>query len=487
MITAGFARADITPPIGAEMPGNFGKNYVQAIREPLWVHAGVLDDGACPLVFVSVDTCEIQSPLFFDAVTASIAAHTGIPAAQVLIAATHTHSGGPLAWLHPTEFAHAPDDLRDLITQHTINADPDYMAHAIAQTVAAVRQAWDGRAPARVSCSSGHEGSVAFCRRFVMKDGRIFTHPGKGNPDIVAPEGPIDPEVGVVGAWGVGEREGQLLGCIVNYACHCTTMGGNAASADYVTPLIETITGTFGPQVEVIFLTGAMGDITQVDNLDLRLPEFGPAWSNRVGRTIGAEAVKVLARGMHAATDALTLAARAETLTLRRRRPSPERLAECRARVADGLRSGVHDTPWHFAVEIVVLDWLCEQAPAVQTQVQALQVGPAVFVTNTSEYFARSGLAIKAASPFPLTYVVTLAGPCIGYVPPAECFDPATGGGYETVLNSYANMEIGAERAIREASIRLTQALTPGALPQPERITERKAPWHYGNMPPQLS
>ena len=478
---AGFAQADITPPIGAEMPGNFGKNYVTAIGDPLFVRAAVLDDDTCPLAFVSVDTCEIQSPLFFDAVCAGIAERTSIPGSNVLIAATHTHSGGPLAWLHPAEFADAPDDVRALITQHTIYADRTYFDHAIQQTITAVCQAWHNRVPARLSVDSGHEDSVAFCRRFRMKNGHVFTHPGKGNPDIVAPEGPIDPEVGVLAAW---RDDGRLLGCIVNYACHCTTMGGNAASADYVTSLAQTIGGVFGEQAVLLFLPGAMGDITQVDNQNLRLPEFGAAWSKRVGMTIGAEVIKVLARA--ACSDRMTLAVRNEKLTLKRRVPSAARVAASREQVAAGLRSGTYDTRWHFAKEIVFLDWLCRKSPTVQTDVRALQVGAAVFLSNATEYFARSGLAIKAASMFSFTFITTLTGACIGYVPPAVCFE-TSGGGYETVLNSYSNMEVGAEQAIREASLRLAQSLMPDEPPQPTRVEQPKTAWHYGNMPPELT
>lgn len=480
MMKAGFAEADITPPIGVEMPGNFGKNYITAIRDPLLVRAAAFDDGACPLAFVSVDTCEIESRLFFDAVGAAIAARTGIPAGNVLIATTHTHSGGPLASLHPREFADAPDDVRTLITHYTTHADPTYLDHAVQQTITAICEAWRNRVPAHLSVGSGHEATVAFCRRFRMKNGRTFTHPGKGNPDIVAPDGPIDPEVGVLAAW---DERGQLLGCIVNYACHCTTMGGTAASADYVTPLAQTVRGAFGAQAVVLFLPGAMGDITQVDNQSLRLPEFGPAASQRVGMSVGAEAIKVLTSAEQG--DGFALAARMETLTLNRRRPSSARVADCHAHVDEGLRSGTHDSPWHFSKEIVILDWLCAKSPTVQIDVRALQVGPAVFLSNASEYFARSGLLIKAASPFPFTYIASLAGSCIGYVPPAECFGP-NGGGYETVLNSYSNMEVGAEQMIREASIRLAQSLTPGDAPRPAQIEQRKAEWNYGNMPPEL-
>jgi hypothetical protein len=48
-------------------------------------------------------------------------------------------------------------------------------------------------APARAAFAREREQRLAFNRRFWMKDGTQATHPGKGNPDIVKPAGPVDP------------------------------------------------------------------------------------------------------------------------------------------------------------------------------------------------------------------------------------------------------------------------------------------------------
>ncbi|NJO54289.1 MAG: cytochrome c3 family protein, partial [Bacteroidales bacterium] len=84
-----------------------------------------------------------------------------------------------------------------------------------------------------LECSNCHtltEDKVGFNRRVRMKNGQTWTNPGVGNPDSVEPAGPIDPDVGVIGAW---DLEGRLLGSIVNFACH-TNITPDGISANWV-------------------------------------------------------------------------------------------------------------------------------------------------------------------------------------------------------------------------------------------------------------
>src|SRR2546426_151538 len=81
----------------------------------------------------------------------------------------------------------------------------------------AVRLAWERREPAEVGWGRAEEGRVVFNRRFWMKDGSVQTNPGVGNPDVVKPAGPVDPDVGVL---CLRRPSGETIGLLANYSLH---------------------------------------------------------------------------------------------------------------------------------------------------------------------------------------------------------------------------------------------------------------------------
>lgn len=89
-IKAGFAEADITPDIGMEVPGGYGKAFARSIHDPCKVRAAVFDDGQRRLALVGVDALIVRRPLVLGARKA-IHERCGIAPEAILIGASHSH------------------------------------------------------------------------------------------------------------------------------------------------------------------------------------------------------------------------------------------------------------------------------------------------------------------------------------------------------------------------------------------------------------
>jgi hypothetical protein len=477
LLKVGFAERDITPEIGMEQPGGYGKAFHATFHDPCKVRASVFDDGKQRVALAGVDALCVRQPLV-GRVRKAVHEKCGIPPEAILIGASHSHSSGPTCMVLPGEYDGGSPLVKSLAYEKSSCADAKYLERLEKQLVEAICAADHARTEAQGGVGKGIEDKAALNRRFRMKNGLSFTHPGQLNPDIVAPAGPIDPEVGVIGVWN---RQGKCIGCVVNYSCHATCNPGGI-SANWIYYMEQTIRGALGNQCVVVFLQGACGDVTQVNNLN---PYANPAaedWCRLVGGRVGAEAVKALLsmpRGPMGPVDA-----KCRILEIPRRRPSPEHVQKALELVQQPVEKVGH-TPWTFAKETVLLDALLVKHPVAQVEVQAVQVGPAVFLTNPAEFFVQLGLDIKAKSQFPFTFVVELANDCVGYVPTEEAFGPH-GGGYETRLTSYSNLEIGAGPRTVAADLELARQMTPGAPPAAQKAPPfHGKPWEYGSVPPE--
>lgn len=479
VMKVGLAERDITPEIGMEQPGGYVKAFHKSFHDPCKVRAAVFDDGTRRVAVVSIDALLIHVPQV-QAAREEIERRTGIPADAILIAASHSHSSGPTGMILPGQYDHASEFVRKLAYEMSSCADAKYLERVVGAIVDAICAANDGRVPARCGAGVGIEKDVSFNRRFRMKNGLTYTHPGQGNPDIVEVAGPIDPEVGVIGVW---DEHGKFLGCIVNFACHATTSPGGI-SANWIYFMERVIRGAMeAPEAVVVFLPGACGDVTQVDNLSPYAHPSGRRWAEIVGGAVGAEAVKVLFKMERGALVPVDY--RVKRWTVGRRVPNPERVKKAYELAARDPQQIGH-TEWVFAKEIVLLDALLQKAPTVELEVQAIQIGPVVLLANQAELFCQLGLDMKAGSPFPLTFPVELANGCVGYVPTEEALGPH-GGGYETRLTSYSNLEPTAGTQIVRASLELARALTPGKIPtRPPAPPFKGSGWSYGNVPPEL-
>lgn len=422
MLHVGFGTGDITPAEDQEMPGGFTPRFGKGVRDRLIASACVLSDGSKAVAIVGVDALALQKETVEEA-RRLVARATDIPGPNVLVGANHTHSGGPTVTI-------AGDD-----------SNAEYTAVVARRIAEAVEQAWRSLHAAEIGVGTGREDTIAFNRRFLMRDGREITHPGKpGTPhhgEIVRPAGPTDPEVGVLAARA---PDGTILGVIVHFTCHSTVVGGDQFSPDYAGDLRRHLRARYGEGLPVVFLLGACGDITQVDNLSTA-NEFGPEYADLIGRKLAAEATRTIGRMGWSKDTPLAVATEAVPLAIRPD-PDPER-----ERPAFGLGSAWDEI---YAKERAHVAAERARTPTIPCEVQALRVGPLGLVTNGSEYFCEYGLRIKACSPLTPTWVVTLANEYIGYVPTAQAF---VGGGYEPRTARSSKLAPDAGQRLVEASL----------------------------------
>ena len=120
---AGFAERDISPAIGMEQPGGYGKAYHRSFHDPCKVRAAVFDDGKTRVAIVGIDALGIRRQTV-QAVREAIQKKMRDQPQSILISASHTHSGGPTGYYMPGEFDHASPLVRSLVHDQTVFANP---------------------------------------------------------------------------------------------------------------------------------------------------------------------------------------------------------------------------------------------------------------------------------------------------------------------------------------------------------------------------
>lgn len=412
-LRVGSATADITPPNGTPMPGYYYNRGSEGVHDPLHAKAIVLDHNGVKAALVVCDVISIPAATVAEA-RQQIERRTGIPAAHVMISATHTHTGA-LLMAGRTRYNLEGEFLA--LAQSYAKLVPERIAEAVARAHTALQTA-------EVRASTGNEPSLTFNRRFLMTDGSIGWNPGKRNPRIVRPSGPIDPSVPVV--WFEGAKA-EPLAAYVNYALHLDTVGGTKVSADYPYTLAKSLQSVHGEQLVTLFSIGAAGNLNHIDVSTPR-PQKGHGEAARIGTVLAGEVLRTLWNA--APVAGRRLQASSAQVALPAREFSAADLEWARKTSATfGTKQAA---PFIDLVRASRIVSLAERAGRpYEAEVQVIALGSDVaWVALPGEIFTELGLAIKLASPFRHTIIATLANDALGYIPHRKAYAE---GAYEVV------------------------------------------------------
>jgi hypothetical protein len=440
-LEAAAAAVDITPPRGYRMAGYFAERINTGMHDPIFAKVLVFRQGEHRAALVFCDLVGVPRWLASRARERAGAA-TGIPVANIAVAATHSHTG-PLYFgamhTHLHEKAVAADG-RDRLEEF------DYPAHLVEKIAEAVTTAWKRLAPVQLAAGTAEDESLPFNRRFKMKDGSVRFNPGALNPEIVRPAGPIDPEIGIVLIAPAGGREAPPIAALTVFAMHLDTVGGTEYSADYAYYLETALKQALGSQFISVFGAGTCGDINHID-----VTKRERARTEDLGKKLADDVLA--ARSRLAAVSSPALEVRSTLVTCAIQKPSPEEIAEAKDK-GDQLATG--KLPFLERVKTAkVLDLLAKYPePTRLMEVQTFRLGPELaIVTLPGEVFVELGLAIKARSPFETTLVVELANDVPNYIPTEKAFRE---GSYEVVNSRLAP---GSGEQLVAAAVRLLREL----------------------------
>lgn len=412
-LRAGAAQVVITPPPGAPMAGYYNTRVAEGTHDDLYAKALVFEKDHVKVALVACDVVSLPRELT-ERARQIIQQKTGISADHVMISATHSHTG-PVILTTPSRYNLQGEPKR--IAEEYTRALPDRIAEAVATANGRLR-------PANIRAGVGREDSLAFNRRYFMKDGTVGWNPGKLNPDILRPAGPTDPSVPVV---YVETPAGVGLAAYTNFAMHQDTTGGLQFSADYAYTLGKVLGLAKGASLISLFTIGCAGNVNHLD-VSRKEPQSSYAEASRIGAVLAGAVLETIPRAPAVPVSRIEVSSHVLKLDLPHF--TPEEIAW--AHRTQATFDTDHQAPFLDLVRAAkIIEVESRRGEPFDAEVQVIAIGDQVaFVSFPGEMFTELGLTLKEDSPFPVTIPVELANGGLGYIPNRQAYPQ---GAYEVV------------------------------------------------------
>ncbi len=379
-LRGGVAVIDISPPPGLLLSGFAARSEpATGLHDPLTVRAIVLGDTA----LVVADVIGIHEDM-----SRRIRERCALPAANVIVAATHTHG--------------APASMEGRLG----GADPAFLATLENSCVAAIDTALASAEPVSISAGNGPDPDIGHNRR----------HAG----------GIVDPAVPVV---RLRRADGSVLVTLVSYACHPTVLGAdNRLMTGDFPHFLRTKMEAAQQGSVAVFVNGCTGDVNIGHTAQA-------SW------TLAAQATRTFENAQRLGERLADAALLAPESPMGTEIEAAEAWVELKLERREGdLRKAAAD--WRAESEaaeplrrMLLEHWIgwaeenAEKPPGSWIgRVSLLNWGGVPIVALPGEIFAETSLAIRGAMPAGPAMVLSYADGTPGYIPPASQYQF---GGYE--------------------------------------------------------
>lgn len=395
---AGIAKVNITPPIGLELSGwAFGPSV--GVLDDLFAKVLILQNNDMKIAIITADLIGFQTE-YADNIRCRIAEELEASVENILISASHTHSGPATMFL-----------------RRWGEVDIDYVRNLQKQIIGAAIMAERSIQEARIGIGKGKAEGVCVNRR----DGE---------------NGSVDNDVSVI---RIDNNQGEMIAVLMNYSCHPVAAHNykNMISADFPGYAMNVIEKAKNSKAMALHTTGAAGDINPKGLHDIRYAE-------KFGNMVGGEALKV-AESIETQPDLILGVASQKVKIPVNKLPTIKELeisiADAKQRLERLKQDGNANYP-QLMDAYIRLEWAEEAMSIVQSglqadyldmEIQTIRINDAALIAIPGELFVDIGLIIKKASPYPYTFIIEMANGSTCYLPTRKAFEK---GGYELDFSS---------------------------------------------------
>lgn len=412
----GVATEIITPKIGCNLCGYTLDVISSEVNDDLTATAYYFSDGKTEALMLSITVCVIDAKLAHR-ISAEIEELTGIPRDNIIVHATHTHSGPVTA---------------DIVGFGTTNVE--YVEGTFLPRIKKAASDAKATAEAVTMGVSVGESKIGVNRRELTEENEIIL--GQN------PWAPYDPKMTVV---SFKNEAGDVKASMIHYGCHCTGAGRNTEiTRDFAGVMIDWME-KYGGGV-CAFFCGPEGDVGPrlISGRTAGGGEREVGLLGEDGKTVFGNIKIAMQHGAWAANDAIrifkdTRGYHDASLDVSKRyiklpvekRPSLEFAKEEYEKYKQYTVNYLGAKAAHLRDVIMSYEEGYEEKEFIEIEQIVIKVGDVAFVGTPFELFAEIGLRIQKHSPSPYTLLLSNVGGTEGYFPTES---DICRGGYEVTM-----------------------------------------------------
>lgn len=438
MFKTAFYEKEITPPLGCFIPGYFNLRQGSDVKDRLMARASVISDGNETVALIAIDSCGVVKATR-DIIAKRVSEFTGIKEENVLVAATHSHTGIPRVGYENEANA---DENAAKNQEGYFDVIPKLIADCAILAYKRLEES-------EITFGMGEVDGISFCRDYEMKNSTPRTNPGRLNPDIVGPMSKTDNELPVL--FFKSATDDSPKGAIVCFACHLDCVDGTEYSGDFASELSKQMKKTYGDDFVTVFFMGTSGD---VNHFNVEREKDAPDHYRRMGRKIAGEALRTIA--FSEPVEDSGLECEYEVMKIDRAHIEEEKIERAKEIVATvkeikGIKlaaDGTAQDQYDLAMSKSLLGFIKNNPDVFDVPVHYIKIGDVKFFGFPSEIFCYFGLSLKEKCGTDKRIVASYCNGGFGYVPTRDMF-------YDTIYES----KPGANKLCKEAGYQMVDKL----------------------------